>query len=139
MKSICSLVAVAALFILLFYANNIYAFDNTDAASGTRMTSGSLVMDALVGQSVVGISGHLVSGFLGSKAAPKYVPGDADGNGVVAISDAVWIINFIFGGGSPPKPVQAGDADCSGSVAIGDAVFVINFIFGGGVAPHYCP
>jgi len=103
------------------------------------MTSGSLVMDALVGQSVVGISGHLVSGFLGSKAAPKYVPGDADGNGVVAISDAVWIINFIFGGGSPPKPVQAGDADCSGSVAIGDAVFVINFIFGGGVAPHYCP
>ncbi len=72
--------------------------------------------------------------------APPWVCGDADGNGAVSISDAVHIINFIFGGGPAPDPIEAGDADCSGSVSIGDAVYIINYIFGGGPAPcSACP
>ncbi len=64
-----------------------------------------------------------------------YIPGDADGSGGISIGDAVFIINYIFGGGPAPDPTQAGDADCSGGVSIGDAVYLINFIFGGGPAP----
>jgi hypothetical protein len=72
--------------------------------------------------------------------ACDYVCGDADGSGGVSIGDAVFIINYIFGGGPAPDPAAAGDADCSGSVSIGDAVFIINFIFGGGPAPcSSCP
>lgn len=64
-----------------------------------------------------------------------YVCGDADGSGSIAISDAVFIINFIFGGGPAPNPIQAGDADCSGAISISDAVTIVNYIFGGGPAP----
>ncbi len=63
------------------------------------------------------------------------LPGDADGNGQVSIGDAVFIINYIFGGGPAPDPLSLADADCSGGVSIGDAVYIINYIFGGGPAP----
>ncbi len=64
-----------------------------------------------------------------------YICGDADGGGSVSIADAVYIVNYIFGGGPAPDPVEAGDADCSGAISISDAVFIINYIFGGGPAP----
>ncbi len=123
---------------LLLQPHTSYASESTGSAAATRMTSGNLVMDASLGQPIIGISGDLVGGFLGQKAVPSFYPGDADGSGVVTIADAVWIINFIFGGGLPPKPIRAGDADCSGGVAIGDAVYIINYVFGGGTAPQYC-
>ncbi len=64
-----------------------------------------------------------------------YLAGDADGNGLITISDAVFLIGYIFGGGSAPDPLLAGDADCNGIVTISDAVFLIQYIFGGGAAP----
>jgi immune inhibitor A len=67
-----------------------------------------------------------------------YVPGDADGSGFVDIDDAVYLINYIFGGGPAPDPLVSGDADCSGNVDIDDVVYLINYIFGGGPAPLDC-
>ena len=67
--------------------------------------------------------------------APPYVCGDASGNGTVNISDAVYLIAFIFSGGSAPSPLLAGDANCSGSVNISDAVYLIAYIFSGGSSP----
>ncbi|MCC6961741.1 MAG: hypothetical protein IT585_00660 [candidate division Zixibacteria bacterium] len=64
-----------------------------------------------------------------------YICGDADASGAVTISDAVYLINYIFAGGAPPNPVLAGDADCSNQVTISDAVFLINYIFAGGARP----
>ncbi len=64
--------------------------------------------------------------------------GDANGDGVFSISDAVFLINYIFAGGSAPNPACHGDANGDGSVTISDAVFLINYIFGGGSAPS-CP
>ncbi len=70
----------------------------------------------------------------------QYVCGDADGNGIITISDAVYLISYIFGGGPAPVPVLAGDADCNGIITISDAVYLINYIFGGGPAPcANCP
>ncbi len=63
------------------------------------------------------------------------VYGDADGNSIVNISDAVYLIAYIFGGGDPPNPMLSGDADCNGIVNISDAVFLIAYIFGGGDPP----
>ena len=71
--------------------------------------------------------------FLKGIAVP--VSGDADGNGQITISDAVFLINYIFSGGPAPTPVLSGDADCSKLVTISDAVFLINYIFSGGPAP----
>ena len=61
--------------------------------------------------------------------------GDADGSRSVDISDAVYLIAYIFGGGPEPCPYQSGDANCSGSVDISDAVYLIAYIFSGGLAP----
>lgn len=65
----------------------------------------------------------------------SYVCGDAEGNQVVNISDAVYLINYIFAGGPAPSPLLAGDADCSQAISISDAVFLINYIFAGGPQP----
>ncbi len=64
-----------------------------------------------------------------------YVKGDADGSGAVDISDAVFLINYIFSAGVPPDPIFLGDADCSGAIDISDVVYLINYIFSGGPAP----
>jgi len=64
--------------------------------------------------------------------------GDADGSGGIDISDAVFLIQYIFAGGPAPNPICLGDADGSGSVDISDAVYLIQYIFAGGPAPH-CP
>ncbi len=70
----------------------------------------------------------------------SYLCGDTDGSSFVTISDAVFLINYIFSGGPSPNPTPAGDADCSGIVTISDAVYLINFIFSGGPAPCVaCP
>ncbi len=61
--------------------------------------------------------------------------GDADNSGAVTISDAVYLINYIFAGGPAPIPLGTGDADCSGNISISDAVYLIAHIFAGGPAP----
>ena len=64
--------------------------------------------------------------------------GDANGSGHVDISDAVFLIAYIFAGGPAPNPLVLGDADCSGFIDISDPVFIVAYIFGGGPAPQ-CP
>ena len=66
---------------------------------------------------------------------PPYLCGDADNNDLISISDAVYLINYIFSGGPAPTPVESGDVDCNGIVTISDAVYLINYIFAGGAAP----
>lgn len=66
---------------------------------------------------------------------PLYVCGDPDNNEIVTISDAVYLINYIFVSGTPPQPMQSGDVDCNAIVTISDAVFLINYIFAGGSQP----
>ncbi len=62
--------------------------------------------------------------------------GDADGSGFVNITDAVYLIQYIFNGGPEPDPYEAGDANCDGTVNITDAVYLITYIFGG--CPEPC-
>ncbi len=58
-----------------------------------------------------------------------------DGVAPIDISDVVFLINYIFGGGPAPVPLSVGDVDCVSGVDISDAVYLINFIFSGGPAP----
>ncbi len=63
--------------------------------------------------------------------------GDADNNSLITISDAVYLITYIFGGGPPPLTTTHGDADCNGLLSVSDPVYLITYIFGGGPPP--CP
>ncbi len=64
-----------------------------------------------------------------------FVPGDANGDGTVNITDVTYIIQYIFAGGQAPDPLASGDADGSGEVNINDAVYLIAYIFAAGPAP----
>lgn len=64
-----------------------------------------------------------------------YTCGDADGNQILNISDGVYLISYIFGGGLAPNPLVSGDCDCNQLVNISDVVYLISYIFGGGPEP----
>lgn len=64
---------------------------------------------------------------------------NSNGDASLAISDAVYIINFIFVGGNIPKPVLAcGDSNGDCKVNISDAIWIINMVFVGGPYPTDC-
>lgn len=68
------------------------------------------------------------------------VCGDVDGNQIVTISDALYLINYIFSGGSAPMSLVAADPNCTENVNISDVVYLINYISSGGAAPcAACP
>jgi hypothetical protein len=110
------------------------------SSGGTEGTSENFQMMGTAGQTATGFAGStnfkVSHGYwYGSVFGASYVCGDADGNGIVNISDAVYLISYIFGGGSAPDPYLSGDADCNQIVNISDAVYLIAYIFGGGPAP----
>ena len=61
--------------------------------------------------------------------------GDANSDETVNVTDAVWIVNYVFAGGDPPDPMESGDCNCDGTCNVADAVWIINYIFAGGYAP----
>ncbi|MFH2056298.1 MAG: dockerin type I repeat-containing protein [bacterium] len=65
----------------------------------------------------------------------SYLPGDANGDEIVNITDAVFLISYIFSEGPAPDPLAAGDANCDEVVNITDAVYLIEYIFNEGPAP----
>ncbi len=65
----------------------------------------------------------------------RYICGDADGDLNVIVSDAVFIVNYIFKGGPAPMPLESADVNLDGMINVGDAVYIINYIFKGGPPP----
>lgn len=64
-----------------------------------------------------------------------FVRGDANSDGRVNITDGVFVLNFLFAGGSDPLCEDAVDADDSGDIVITDGIFILNFLFSGGPPP----
>jgi aminopeptidase N len=65
--------------------------------------------------------------------------GDCNNDGDINVSDAVYIINYVFVGGPPPNPMAAGDVNCDTDVNVSDAVYIINYVFTGGDEPCMMP
>jgi hypothetical protein len=61
--------------------------------------------------------------------------GDVDGNGRLEITDAIAVLDFLFGEGSLVCP-HAADVNASAEVDISDAVFLLRHLFLGGPAPQ---
>ncbi|MFH2054320.1 MAG: dockerin type I domain-containing protein, partial [bacterium] len=66
---------------------------------------------------------------------PETQCGDADGDLLVNVTDAVYIIQYIFNGGAAPDPLSIADVNCDGSVNITDAVYLVAYIFASGPVP----
>jgi uncharacterized protein (TIGR02145 family) len=64
-----------------------------------------------------------------------FLCGDSNNDEIVNVSDAVWIINYVFVGGDPPDPIESGDCNCDATCNVSDAVWIINYVFVGGNEP----
>ncbi|MBK7090438.1 MAG: hypothetical protein IPH59_01750 [bacterium] len=64
--------------------------------------------------------------------------GDVNSSGNFTITDAIWLIAMIFGGGPMPATPCLGDANGNGHMSNSDAVYLISYIWLGGPEPH-CP
>jgi len=60
------------------------------------------------------------------------LPGDANGDGKVSITDAVYVVNYILGQFAIDFNVVAADVNGDGKVSITDAVMIVNIILGQG-------
>jgi hypothetical protein len=61
--------------------------------------------------------------------------GDLDGDYKINISDAVYLVDYIFAGGPAPTQMWCGDCDVNGRVNLIDAVYLVGHIFAGGPSP----
>ncbi|MCJ7459531.1 MAG: FG-GAP-like repeat-containing protein [candidate division Zixibacteria bacterium] len=64
-----------------------------------------------------------------------FARGDANADGKRTVSDVVYLINYLFKGGTFPQPLQAGDCNCDGKLTVSDVVYLINYLFKGGPSP----
>ncbi len=63
------------------------------------------------------------------------VPG---GDGEITAADVVFLLNYLFRGGSAPVPYNQGDANCDGTVGAGDVVQLLMYLFRGWPPPTCC-
>ncbi len=93
-----------------------------------------------LGQSITGDmqgGGYVLTG--GFWAGFTYfLAGDVTNDGVVDLGDVVYLINYLFRGGSPPQIWATGDLNCDGVIDVGDVVFLINYLYRDGPAPPLC-
>ncbi len=66
------------------------------------------------------------------------VEGDYDGNGSSNSLDILYLINYIYQGGSAPiGGAHRADANCDNQIDIGDVIFMVKYVFGSGSLPCY--
>lgn len=66
-------------------------------------------------------------------------PGDVSSNGTVTSADLIFLVNFIFRGGTPPIPTEAGDFNGDGPVNSSDIIRGVAYVFRGGGPPFALP
>lgn len=62
--------------------------------------------------------------------------GDVNDDGSISVSDVVYLINYLFKGGSAPNPTFIGDCNGDDNVSVSDVVYLINYLFKGGPRPQ---
>jgi len=85
------------------------------------LSSGAVVVGAFVGLSW--------PADVSAQEGRTYLRGDANGSGTLDLSDAVYVLGFLFTGGLPPPCRAEADANASGGVDLSDAVAILAFLF----------
>jgi immune inhibitor A len=106
-------------FKVIFFGFGFEAINSSGQNIGVPTTKPKAVMD------------RILNWFLGR----TYLPGDISMDGLVDISDIVYIINYVFYQGTPPQLMAAGDANGDCIIDISDIVLLINYVFYQGSAP----
>ncbi len=65
----------------------------------------------------------------------NFMLGDVNGDQIIELADVVFLLNYLFKGGSEPFPYEAGDVNCDELVDLEDVVFLLNYLFKAGPTP----
>jgi hypothetical protein len=70
-------------------------------------------------------------------AGPFFVRGDADASGAINITDAIFLLGYLFQGTAAPTCIDAADVDGLGDGApnITDAIYLLGWLFQGSAPP----
>ncbi len=66
------------------------------------------------------------------------VPGDANHDGTVNISDLTYYVDFMFTGGPPPPCFYESDFDGNCEQSISDITYFVDYMFSSGLPPFDC-
>jgi hypothetical protein len=116
----------------------IYVLDITDRANPSLVTyydTPGTPNDVFVDEPYVLVSDH--SAFLVFQAGfLSNLPGDANCDWEVTISDAVYSVNYLFKNGPEPSNINLADINADCWVDIVDVVYLINYLFRDGSSPQ---
>jgi len=71
----------------------------------------------------------------GAGGPAVFARGDADGDGAPVLTDAIFILGYLFTGGGTPPCLEAADVDDDSSVLITDAIYLLGYLFLGTAEP----
>jgi hypothetical protein len=63
--------------------------------------------------------------------------GDIDGQPRITLSDLIYLLRYLYRGGSSPPDLTLADTNCDGSVDLLDAVLLLNYLYGPGPLPCF--
>ena len=69
------------------------------------------------------------------KTASVFLRGDADSDLSIELTDAVFVLNYLFTSGRQPGCMDAADIDNNSAIDLSDAIYVLNYLFIGGRVP----
>jgi hypothetical protein len=136
------LAALVFVYALSYAANYKLICDDLDATGGKGNSTNYKLMVSAGGQSSpIGIGNStnykLMAGYVGATFVQR---GDVTADGLINVSDVVYLINYLFVSGSPePIPIEAGDVNCDGKINASDVVYLINYLFVAGSPPPCDP
>jgi len=61
--------------------------------------------------------------------------GDVTGDGIIDLGDVLFIISYLYKGGTAPDPLCLADVNCDGTVDLGDVLHLISYLYKGGAPP----
>src|SRR5262245_815984 len=82
-----------------------------------------------------GTSGDENRNAIPDECETRFHRGDPDTDGSIDLTDAVFLLNHLFIGGTTLNCLESADADDSAGIDLADAVLLLNFLFFGNQAP----
>jgi hypothetical protein len=88
-----------------------------------------------IDMSIIGPRAWVLESFEARPAGEPFLRGDADGNGELAITDAIVTLEWLFLGGGPTACEDAADLNDDGGIDISDPVSLLAHLFLGSPPP----
>ncbi len=80
-------------------------------------------------------SGETLEAMRPLPVGPLFKRGDSNADGTLDLSDAVFILDYLFAGGAQPPCMDAADSNDDGFVDISDCMKILMYLFGGRPQP----